>query len=722
MKIKTPFGREYRTKQEENEAKIKKRNQTQEWIIGNKFVKSGDIETYRNNQETKSSLKNKLNNNILNNNIKNDNFIYTNDINKSRLLGLNQNPYYQYQNINNNNYQNNLLNIPYMTPLNNVLMYPPPLLDINSHIYPNIYLNNIKSNNNMLLLNNNNKENQFQNNSFQSLIDLDPNKRDMIKKVENEKYRKDLLKQIEENNQRKNIKKKEIEEQNRIDEIKNQEYFILKEKQEEEFERIKKLNKNRKLKSQFTSERNILNSSYDNKSNNQSIDNSDIINQEKIENDAKIQKIEKNYQKIVNGNNVNMFEEKEELKNFIDKEYEDLFKSIEIEIDNQKNYNGNNLLKSVELPIRNYDNLRIINPHSRNNHIIYGNDLKLSNIMNNDRNIFIKNKNKKIKYYLSNNIIQRNVENEYNNIFKKISNIDDLTKSYKIEINPKIYYNNENELDEYYNNYSINTQRYKLKKKDDTNQQNEDKNENIINDNDNDNEIKENDNKNVIDDEKYINEKYGTINEDNKEIKENKDNNNDINNNINEESINENLDNQNITNINEDKENEINDNNEKEEKNENNEISDNLLEKIDNEKDNQNKNELNNINENENKEREINEEEYEEEENGEEEDMNNEIKEEVNQIEDNKENKEEREEKEKEEINEFQENEDNEEINKNKELSEIEEKDELPKKEEIKENEEDKVNNDLIKKESEKQKEDEEEDEEYEEYEEEVEV
>ena len=39
MKIKTPYGREYKTKQEENEAKIKKRNQTQEWIIGNKFSK-----------------------------------------------------------------------------------------------------------------------------------------------------------------------------------------------------------------------------------------------------------------------------------------------------------------------------------------------------------------------------------------------------------------------------------------------------------------------------------------------------------------------------------------------------------------------------------------------------------------------------------------------------------------------------------------------------------
>ena len=45
-------------------------------------------------------------------------------------------------------------------------MYPPPLLDINSHIYSNIYLNNNISNNNILLLNNNNKEKKFQNNLF----------------------------------------------------------------------------------------------------------------------------------------------------------------------------------------------------------------------------------------------------------------------------------------------------------------------------------------------------------------------------------------------------------------------------------------------------------------------------------------------------------------------------------------------------------------------------
>ena len=72
--------------------------------------------------------------------------------------------------------------------------------------------------------------------------------------------------------------------------------------------------------------------------------------------------------------------------------------------------------------------------------------------------------NKKKKYYLSNDAVLRIVDRQYNNIFKKISNINDLTKSFKKEISPKIYYNDfeANQLDSYYNNYRFNTSRYKL--------------------------------------------------------------------------------------------------------------------------------------------------------------------------------------------------------------------------------------------------------------------
>ena len=51
MKIKTPYERYYKSKSEEYEEKIKKRNETEEWIFGNKFGKLQSNNLYRGDRQ-----------------------------------------------------------------------------------------------------------------------------------------------------------------------------------------------------------------------------------------------------------------------------------------------------------------------------------------------------------------------------------------------------------------------------------------------------------------------------------------------------------------------------------------------------------------------------------------------------------------------------------------------------------------------------------------------
>ena len=446
--MKTPYLRTYKTKTEEYEEKLKKRNETQEWIFGNKFGKSGGGAPLRDNRgNIISSLKTITNNNIYK--YKAEDFS-KGDINFMSNVGNNQK-------INNNNIQNNLISTPYIFRYNNNNNNSVPYYMIN----PLDNFSNNQNNNNLLLSDNSSRNNagyNYTNNSYNSFIDLDSNRRDIRKKYENEKYRRDLLNQIEDNRQRINKKKKEIEEQNRIDEIKNQEYYIFKEKQAEEYEKIRKLYKNKKMKS-LNFDGNVLNISSESKNLNIDQSNESVNNQEKKEQNEKILKISKNYEKIFSGKSGNMFEEKEELQNNIDKEYEDLIKSIEIDIDNQKNFNGNTLLKSVALPRREFSDILNLNNNFYNSYKNIGNELQLSNY---ERNMI--NRNKKKKYYIANDIMQKKIEYDYRSILKKVSNVENLTKSYKMEINPKIYFNDFNNDDSYYNYYKINIQKYKFKK------------------------------------------------------------------------------------------------------------------------------------------------------------------------------------------------------------------------------------------------------------------
>ena len=125
--------------------------------------------------------------------------------------------------------ENNKRNSNYIKPTNN-----------------NNYLNDI-----IIMNNNEGINNAYKEKNLGVFFEFNRKEKEIRKIKEKEQYRKDLLKQIKENERKKQNLKREIYEENKINELKNNEYLIYKKEQEEEFEKIKKLNKNRKLKNEF---------------------------------------------------------------------------------------------------------------------------------------------------------------------------------------------------------------------------------------------------------------------------------------------------------------------------------------------------------------------------------------------------------------------------------------------------------------------------------------
>ena len=119
-----------------------------------------------------------------------------------------------------------------------------------------------------------------------------------------------------------------------------------------------------------------------------------------------------NYNSIISSNYPNIFGEKEELINYIDKEFQD-FENI---FDNNNNDIENNK----------YENL------------FYNEDL---GIINNNGH---KNENK--RYYINNNNLQNNIDKSYNSIFEKIEYVNDLTKSFKMKMKPSKYFNHKRDI------------------------------------------------------------------------------------------------------------------------------------------------------------------------------------------------------------------------------------------------------------------------------------
>ena len=294
--------------------------------------------------------------------------------------------------------------------------------------------NRIKSPNNLIFENyisNNRNSSQFKNRMYINqniinnnlkdekglLFNLNRKEDDYQRKKEKEEYRKDLLKQIEDNERRKKERKRQLEEENKLNEIKNMKYLMYKQKQEEEFEKIRKMNNNKRMKSQF----NDINQENSNYNYNKKREN---IKVKEVEKDIKTKKREErereeitnNYNRIVRMNYYNMFEEKEELKDYINKEFNDYLYILDDETEYEKNRKIKNI--NEELPM-NYNN-RYQNENNR--------------------------------YNIHRDIIHKYVDKENKMNYDKISDVNEIIKSYKVEIRPSIYFNHE--IDTLLNSYS----------------------------------------------------------------------------------------------------------------------------------------------------------------------------------------------------------------------------------------------------------------------------
>ena len=294
--------------------------------------------------------------------------------------------------------------------------------------------NRIKSPNNLIFENyisNNRNSSQFKNRMYINqniinnnlkdekglLFNLNRKEDDYQRKKEKEEYRKDLLKQIEDNERRKKERKRQLEEENKLNEIKNMKYLMYKQKQEEEFEKIRKMNNNKRMKSQF----NDINQENSNYNYNKKREN---IKVKEVEKDIKTKKREErereeitnNYNRIVRMNYYNMFEEKEELKDYINKEFNDYLYILDDETEYEKNRKIKNI--NEELPM-NYNN-RYQNENNR--------------------------------YNVHRDIIHKYVDKENKMNYDKISDVNEIIKSYKVEIRPSIYFNHE--IDTLLNSYS----------------------------------------------------------------------------------------------------------------------------------------------------------------------------------------------------------------------------------------------------------------------------
>ena len=124
-----------------------------------------------------------------------------------------------------------------------------------------------------------------------------------------------------------------------------------------------------------------------------------------------------------------MFEEKQELLNYINLEYSDFYNTLDNVIENDKKkeiYTDTNINKNLIIPDGYY-----------------------------------KFKKDKGRYNLYSNTIHKNVDKKYGYIFEQISDVNDLTKSYQLKIKPSIYFNHDIDilLDSYSNMLLLNNNR-----------------------------------------------------------------------------------------------------------------------------------------------------------------------------------------------------------------------------------------------------------------------
>ena len=420
MDNNNPYNRYFKSKTEQYRDKLKQRSNNQDWLFGNIFGKPGGGAPLRDNKgNIISHLKtinndnifkhdpnyfSKGNNNItvLNSNIYNqNNLLLTPNNSKNKQIPIftpkNQSiPFENKNNINynlpNNNNSSISLNqrqIPfrYIIPLQNIIpitqastlqlnnnisnYYKPiattPSINNNSRmITPSINYINKSQNISKSNINNLNKEEfKIDNSSEINNHNLNENEEnnllisndnDRYNKIQNEKkledWKNDLRKQMEEQKKRKEDAKKREAEEDKEEEIKYREYLAYKSKQAEENKKNKtKWKKNRNQQSQNQSNIEVE------KSNNNELEQSQHSKINNIENNE-FEDEPYSQNNPLNDYNIppEMIKEQENLKNYIDNQYNNLEDILNPKIQNEIEKLSLNLTKKYE-PFTDVENL-----------------------------------------------------------------------------------------------------------------------------------------------------------------------------------------------------------------------------------------------------------------------------------------------------------------------------------------------------------------------------
>ena len=431
MDTNNPYDRIKKSKIDLYKEKLNKRNVTQEWIFGNSFGKPGggaplrdnkgnvisglksvaddkikrydanyfskgnnnisviNHKIFNNSNNEEITLNNPINYNNINNNIQlQNNNIYTinpkNIINNSNTKGKNTIENQKNNNIiisdensgNNENFPNfyskpqYFQNSPYFLILPyNTINYSPVYLFNNN--YPilnnsNQTLNDINSNNNYTNYNNNNIINYF---------GIDSKKKEEEKSLERQEYRNELLIQINEKRRKDEERKRKMEEEDKLEDIKNQEYFKIKKLQaEEQAQKLRERINRRMQKPLYEDQRSSSNIeiSKDFENFNKSLEGESPLNNN-------IEEIKENNEN--NENNIlniddniygdNMLLEEENYMRKIDEDYKILNQLLIKDIDNQINYNNINEINKNNID---KENIKLVKKQNQLADYILGNN------------------------------------------------------------------------------------------------------------------------------------------------------------------------------------------------------------------------------------------------------------------------------------------------------------------------------------------------------------
>ena len=402
MENNNPYKKSKKSATELYQEKLKKRNETQDWIFGNSFGKPGAGAPLRdNNGNVISSLKSVADDNILkydaidfsrgNNNItvinhkifntlevpqknqinssiynninlnnqlqNNINFINKNQNNSIINNNINNKYNYENQKNNNSNYINSsLLNIysPYQTIQNSpyILVLSPSSFNYfptYSNSFPSIA--NKETSQNLSVNNyNQNINNYNEQNISTNYFGIDYKKKEEKKSLEMQQYRNDLLSQIKDKKRKDEERKRKMEEDDKLEDLKNEEYFRIKKQQaDEQARKLREKIKRRMqqpLNEEYGSSSHILEISKDFENFNKNLEGESPLNNKN--NIEEIKEIEENNENdFLNIDNNpydgNILLEEENYMKKIDDEYKTFHQALNEDIDKQIKNNPNEI-------------------------------------------------------------------------------------------------------------------------------------------------------------------------------------------------------------------------------------------------------------------------------------------------------------------------------------------------------------------------------------------